>query len=226
MFVHQTWKEPRLKLPNDIFEEGDDYVTLPPEFFENLWQPELQIQNSKIAGTAHQYFSHKTVHFSLFLSFSSKMWINVLNFANRNCDIDAQIFIRYFVQKQNGTLCCPHACDNRMSNGISVVPDGYPNLSNLHWKLWVCGIFITIFQLILISWRVFLTYFVHRFVQINTHLIVDASISTNIFTGRWFNHLFIHVCAHSFISNAKSALAMGWRRWWCRIESRIEAATV
>lgn len=50
MFVHQTWKESRLKLPNDIFEEGDDYVTLPPEFFENLWQPELQIQNSKIAG--------------------------------------------------------------------------------------------------------------------------------------------------------------------------------
>lgn len=53
MFVHQTWKESRLKLPNDIFEEGDDYVTLPPEFFENLWQPELQIQNSKIAGNAN-----------------------------------------------------------------------------------------------------------------------------------------------------------------------------
>lgn len=50
MFVHQTWKDSRLKLPNDIFEEGDDYVTLPPEFFENLWQPELQIQNSKVAG--------------------------------------------------------------------------------------------------------------------------------------------------------------------------------
>lgn len=56
MFVHQTWKESRLKLPNDIFEEGDDYVTLPPEFFENLWQPELQIQNSKIAGKAKRRF--------------------------------------------------------------------------------------------------------------------------------------------------------------------------
>lgn len=50
MFVHQTWKESRLKLPNDIFEEGDDYVTLPPEFFDNLWQPDPYFLNSKIAG--------------------------------------------------------------------------------------------------------------------------------------------------------------------------------
>lgn len=32
----------------------DDYVTLPFAFFENLWQPELQIQNSKIAGNKRQ----------------------------------------------------------------------------------------------------------------------------------------------------------------------------
>lgn len=50
MFVHQTWKESRLKLPNDIFEEGDDYVTLPPEFFDNMWQPDPYILNSKVAG--------------------------------------------------------------------------------------------------------------------------------------------------------------------------------
>lgn len=50
MFVHQTWKESRLKLPDDIFEEGDDYVTLPPEFFDNLWQPDPYFLNSKIAG--------------------------------------------------------------------------------------------------------------------------------------------------------------------------------
>lgn len=64
MFVHQTWKESRLKLPNDIFEEGDDYVTLPPEFFENLWQPELQIQNSKIAGEDRPKFSNLFVYLS------------------------------------------------------------------------------------------------------------------------------------------------------------------
>lgn len=50
MFMHQTWKESRLKLPDDIFEDGDDYVTLPPEFFENLWQPDPYFLNSKVAG--------------------------------------------------------------------------------------------------------------------------------------------------------------------------------
>lgn len=48
--MHQTWKESRLKLPDDIFEDGDDYVTLPPEFFENLWQPDPYFLNSKVAG--------------------------------------------------------------------------------------------------------------------------------------------------------------------------------
>lgn len=37
-------------MPEDIFEEGDDYVTLPPEFFDNLWQPDPYILNSKISG--------------------------------------------------------------------------------------------------------------------------------------------------------------------------------
>lgn len=59
MFVHQTWKESRLKLPDDIFEEGDDYVTLPPEFFDNLWQPDPYFLNSKIAGKSQLIVSHK-----------------------------------------------------------------------------------------------------------------------------------------------------------------------
>lgn len=50
MFVHQKWVESRLKIPNDIFEEGDDYVTLPPEFYDNMWQPDPYFLNSKIAG--------------------------------------------------------------------------------------------------------------------------------------------------------------------------------
>lgn len=50
MFVHQKWKEPRLTLSNDLFEDGDDYVTLPPEFFDNLWQPDPYFLNSKVAG--------------------------------------------------------------------------------------------------------------------------------------------------------------------------------
>lgn len=30
------------------FEEGDDYVTLPPEFFDNMWQPDPYFFNSKV----------------------------------------------------------------------------------------------------------------------------------------------------------------------------------
>lgn len=50
MFIRQTWVESRLQLPNDIFEEGDDYVTLPSEFFDNLWHPDPYFLNSKITG--------------------------------------------------------------------------------------------------------------------------------------------------------------------------------
>jgi hypothetical protein len=50
MFVRQRWTESRLDMPDDIFEEGDDYVTLPPEFFDNLWQPDPYILNSKVSG--------------------------------------------------------------------------------------------------------------------------------------------------------------------------------
>lgn len=50
MFVHQKWQESRLELRDEIFEEGDDYVTLPPEFFDNLWQPDPYFLNSKVAG--------------------------------------------------------------------------------------------------------------------------------------------------------------------------------
>lgn len=50
MFVHQKWRESRLTLTDDLFEDGDDYVTLPPEHFENLWQPDPYFLNSKVAG--------------------------------------------------------------------------------------------------------------------------------------------------------------------------------
>lgn len=50
MFIRQTWRESRLQLPEDIFEEGDDHVTLPPEFFENLWHPDPYFLNSKVTG--------------------------------------------------------------------------------------------------------------------------------------------------------------------------------
>lgn len=60
--MHQTWKESRLKLPDDIFEDGDDYVTLPPEFFENLWQPDPYFLNSKVAGKRNIRKSSRRLH--------------------------------------------------------------------------------------------------------------------------------------------------------------------
>lgn len=57
MFVHQKWKESRLTLSDDLFEDGDDYVTLPPEFFDNLWQPDPYFLNSKVAGEINFKYS-------------------------------------------------------------------------------------------------------------------------------------------------------------------------
>lgn len=62
MFVHQKWVEPRLILHDDIFEEGDDYVTLPPEFFDNLWQPDPYFLNSKVAGKSLSKFIYPTLN--------------------------------------------------------------------------------------------------------------------------------------------------------------------
>lgn len=50
MFVSQSWIESRLDMPQDIFEEDDDYVILPPKFFDNLWQPDPYFLNSKVSG--------------------------------------------------------------------------------------------------------------------------------------------------------------------------------
>lgn len=50
MFIRQQWEESRLSLPSSIFEEGDDYVTLPPQFFDNLWQPDPYFINAKVVG--------------------------------------------------------------------------------------------------------------------------------------------------------------------------------
>ncbi|XP_037042780.1 glycine receptor subunit alpha-2 [Bradysia coprophila] len=75
MFMHQTWKESRLKLPDDIFEEGDDYVTLPPEFFENLWQPDPYFLNSKVAeiATLTHKFSSVTLYKNKTVRYAARM---------------------------------------------------------------------------------------------------------------------------------------------------------
>ncbi|KAL0105956.1 hypothetical protein PUN28_015990 [Cardiocondyla obscurior] len=72
MFVSQSWIESRLNMPEDIFEEGDDYVILPQEFFDNLWQPDPYFLNSKvseIATLSHKFslvtlYRNKTIKYS------------------------------------------------------------------------------------------------------------------------------------------------------------------
>ncbi|XP_049791179.1 glycine receptor subunit alpha-4 isoform X3 [Schistocerca nitens] len=72
MFVRQKWTESRLDMPNALFEEGDDYVTLPPEFVDNLWQPDPYILNAKVSEIAkltHEFssvtlFRNKTVRYA------------------------------------------------------------------------------------------------------------------------------------------------------------------
>ncbi|KAL6257176.1 hypothetical protein P5V15_012106 [Pogonomyrmex californicus] len=72
MFVSQSWIESRLNTPQDIFEEDDDYVILPPEFFDNLWQPDPYFLNSKvseIATLSHKFslvtlYRNKTIKYS------------------------------------------------------------------------------------------------------------------------------------------------------------------
>lgn len=50
MFVSQSWIESRFDMSQNIFEEDDDYVTLPSELFDNLWQPDPYFLNSKVSG--------------------------------------------------------------------------------------------------------------------------------------------------------------------------------
>ncbi|XP_037914772.1 glycine receptor subunit alpha-2 isoform X2 [Hermetia illucens] len=64
MFVHQKWTETRLKLKDDIFEDGDDSVALPPELFNSLWQPDPYFLNSKVAEIAS--LNHKFTSISLY----------------------------------------------------------------------------------------------------------------------------------------------------------------
>lgn len=57
LFVRQQWIDPRLKMADYHFEEGDDYVTLPPEFFDNMWQPDPYFFNSKVV---RKYSNHSS----------------------------------------------------------------------------------------------------------------------------------------------------------------------
>ncbi|XP_053989754.1 glycine receptor subunit alpha-3 isoform X1 [Hylaeus volcanicus] len=75
MFVRESWIESRLDMPDDIFEEGDDYVTLPPDFFDSLWQPDLYFLNAKISEIAalNHKFSSVTLYRNKTVKYSARM---------------------------------------------------------------------------------------------------------------------------------------------------------
>ncbi|XP_076749177.1 glycine receptor subunit alpha alkaliphile isoform X3 [Xylocopa sonorina] len=75
MFVRQSWIESRLEMPDDIFEEGDDYVTLPPEFFDSLWQPDPYFLNAKVSEIAalNHKFSSVTIYKNKTVKYSARM---------------------------------------------------------------------------------------------------------------------------------------------------------
>ncbi|CAB3359424.1 Hypothetical predicted protein [Cloeon dipterum] len=75
LFVRQRWVEPRLEMPEDIFEEGDDFVTLPANFFDNLWHPDPYILNAKaseIATLTHK-FSSVTLYRNKTIRYAARM---------------------------------------------------------------------------------------------------------------------------------------------------------
>ncbi|XP_015588294.1 glycine receptor subunit alphaZ1 [Cephus cinctus] len=75
MFVRQSWTELRLHMPEDIFEDGNDYVTLPPELFDNLWQPDPYFLNSKVSeiATLTHKFSSVTVYRNKTVRYAARM---------------------------------------------------------------------------------------------------------------------------------------------------------
>ncbi|XP_076665585.1 glycine receptor subunit alpha alkaliphile [Andrena cerasifolii] len=75
MFVGQSWTETRLDMSENIFEDGDDYVTLPPDFLDSLWQPDLYFLNAKVSEIAalNHKFSSVTLYRNKTVRYSARM---------------------------------------------------------------------------------------------------------------------------------------------------------
>ncbi|KAF5273065.1 hypothetical protein FQR65_LT04807 [Abscondita terminalis] len=75
MLLKQEWMDPRLRIPEDMFEIGEDAVALHAQHFENLWQPDLYFLNSKIVeiATLTQKFSTVSLFKNKTVSYSARM---------------------------------------------------------------------------------------------------------------------------------------------------------
>ncbi|XP_019872484.1 glycine receptor subunit alpha-2 [Aethina tumida] len=75
MFLIQKWTDARIKIPEELFEYGDDSITLPSQFFENLWQPDLYFLNSKVVeiATLTHKFSSVTLYRNKTIRYAARM---------------------------------------------------------------------------------------------------------------------------------------------------------
>ncbi|XP_050454482.1 glycine receptor subunit alphaZ1 isoform X2 [Cataglyphis hispanica] len=75
MFVSQSWIESRFDMSQNIFEDDDDYLILPPEFFDNLWQPDPYFLNSKVSeiATLNHKFSLVTLYRNKTIKYSARI---------------------------------------------------------------------------------------------------------------------------------------------------------
>lgn len=75
MFLKQEWTDARIKIPEEMFEYGDDSITLPSNYFENLWQPDLYFLNSKVVeiATLTHKFSSVTLYRNKTIRYAARM---------------------------------------------------------------------------------------------------------------------------------------------------------
>ncbi|XP_066253513.1 glycine receptor subunit alpha-1 [Euwallacea similis] len=75
MFLKQQWTDARIRIPEEMFEFKDDSVTLPTQFFDSLWQPDLYFLSSKVVeiATLTHKFSSVTLYRNKTIRYSARM---------------------------------------------------------------------------------------------------------------------------------------------------------
>ncbi|CAG9765303.1 unnamed protein product [Ceutorhynchus assimilis] len=75
MFLKQQWTDARIRIPEEMFDYKDDSVTLPSQFFDSLWQPDLYFLNSKVVeiATLTHKFSSVTLYRNKTIQYSARM---------------------------------------------------------------------------------------------------------------------------------------------------------
>ncbi|KAF7274936.1 hypothetical protein GWI33_012401, partial [Rhynchophorus ferrugineus] len=123
MFLKTQWTDARVRIPEEMFEYGDDYITLPSQHFDSLWQPDLYFLNSKVVeiATLTHKFSSVTLFRNKTIKYSARMHAIVA------CQME-------FYHYPMDTQCCPIAIesfsyDNKkmilrwIGNGVTISPE-------------------------------------------------------------------------------------------------------